>query len=68
MKAGKRWKRTAAQIRETAVCGEAVDYEIHQVLKAVETLRTELAGTVAEVYRRGRIWQWKLIRKAHSFR
>ena len=54
----------AAQIRETGVCGEAVDYEIHQVLSAVETSRKELAGTVAEVYKRGRIWQGKVVRKA----
>lgn len=54
----------AAQIQETGVCGEPVDYEIHQVLNVVETSRKELAGTVAEVYRRGRIWKGKVIRKS----
>lgn len=54
----------AAQIRETGVCGETVDYEFHQVLNTVETSQKELDGTVAEVYRRGRIWRGKVVRKA----
>ena len=53
-----------ADMRETGKAGEPVDYELHQVLDAVDTDKEELAGTVARVYRRGRIYRGKVIRKA----
>lgn len=54
----------AANLQETGRKGETVDYDIHEVLKAVATPEKELAGTVAEVYRRGRIWQGQVISRA----
>ena len=53
-----------ADLRETGYRGQQVDYELHQVLKAVETDEKEKGNTVAQVYRRGWIYQGKVIRKA----
>ena len=53
-----------AGIRETGVVGEPVDYEIHQVLEAVETDKKEQDHTVASVFSVGRIYCGRILGKA----
>ena len=53
-----------AGIRETGVVGEPVDYEIHQVLEAVETDKKEQDHTVASVFSVGRIYRGRILGKA----
>ncbi len=51
-------------MEETGVVGEPVDYGIHEVLKAIDTNDDSLAGTVAEVCCRGRIYGGNVLKKA----
>lgn len=54
----------AASLLETGKPGEPVSYEIHQVLNAVDTSDRSLDKTVFQVYRRGRVYNGKVISKA----
>ena len=53
-----------AGILETGHIEEKVDYEIHEVLEAVETRRPEQDHTVARVFARGMIYCGRVVRKA----
>ncbi len=53
-----------AGIQETGIVGEPVDYEIHQVLEAVETDQINQNHTVACVYSHGRIYCGRTLSKA----
>ena len=51
-------------LETTGQAGEPVDYRIHEVLQAVEPAAEEQAGTVAQVYSQGMIYQGSVLRKA----
>ena len=44
--------------------GESVDYRMHEVLQALETVDKDQEGTVAEVYSSGMLYKGKVIKKA----
>lgn len=51
-------------IVETGKIGEEADYRFYEILSTKDTADTELSGTVAEVYAKGRIYQGKVWKKA----
>lgn len=59
------WKlMRSCNLAETGAVGEPLDYEIHEVLELVNTEEDHLAGTIAEVFCRGRFYGDRLLKKA----
>ena len=56
--------RVGADIQVVGDAGIPVSYALHEVLDAVPTEDTELAGRVAEVYACGYVYQGKTLRRA----
>jgi len=47
-------------------CGVSVDYDLHNVIEAVDTTDPALDKTIAEIYRCGYLYKGKVIKKAQA--
>lgn len=54
----------ACEMEEVGMAGEPLDYDMHEVLALVDTEDEQQAGTVAEVFCRGRYYRGRLLKKA----
>ena len=54
----------AAHLQEIGMPGETVDFDLHEVIKVIDTQEERLSGCVAVVYRRGMIYNGEVLMKA----
>lgn len=54
----------SCEMEEVGNAGEPLDYDIHEILSLVDTEDDQQAGTIAEVFCRGRFYHGSLLKKA----
>lgn len=58
--------RRSCTIHMIQDCGVSVDYDLHEVIEAIDTTDPSLDKTVAQIYRCGYLYKGKVIKKAQA--